>query len=179
MTRTLRTLRAALAAALFVGCGSENGLPDGGRSYPLELYTTNEDGGLTPMGDDTPLELRVGFQGFVFGRVALELPASAPPLESARLSLRIEGEPATRQNISYLEYQRACPDCATQRTPPFLIFANDVAPRAVTGRRYQLEADLFDARGHASARVSGTIRWDPSCIERADGSCATADAGAD
>ncbi|MFO0556407.1 MAG: hypothetical protein U0269_00165 [Polyangiales bacterium] len=164
-------LRWSLFALVVAACAPSG--PSGDSSVDVVMYglaiASPDPSAPDVLAQDASIDLRLGFQGFRYIRVALVATGDAPSVTPARATLEIDGFDRAEQLFSAVDLRLAAD--GRRVSAPLMIFANDVAPAAANGRHARLTIVLDDRRRRAEAVLDGLVRWDPDCIEGPDFQC--------
>lgn len=170
----------SLLGAFLPGCPSlptDSDVVTDATVYELTVGTPLRDGGFAPLTESNPLELHLGFRGFIYARIVFAARGDVPDTTSGRAVFHIEGNEPVTQSLNNVTFVRRVGD--VRYSSPVLLFANDVVLSSIQHRRYTLEVTLRDSRHRATARASGTVFHDTNCIDDGNGACLPRDGGTD
>ncbi len=166
-------LASALAACADPAASAVDATVDA-TPYQVSLAALRPDG-YEVLAGDAGIEMRLGFQGFRYTRVVLVATGTVPAASPGVFHFAIEGFDPAEQRVNAVAFHERNPGVFVSE--PEMVFANDVALERVVGHVGTLTVTLDDRAHHAVGTYAGVLRWDPTCIEGADGVCLARDGG--
>ena len=131
------------------------------ESYACELGVPDADRNFTPLTEDTPLELVLGFQGFLFVELMVRTEVTPPEHSEALMSLAADGRDPTGVSQPVTGFTT---DAGTSTTEPLLLFLPDSDVGGWTGRYADVAVKIVDAERECLVLGAGYLVDEDPCL---------------
>ena len=131
------------------------------ESYACELGVPDADRDFQPLTADTPLELVLGFQGFLFVELMVRTEAEPPEQCEALMSLAADGRDPTGVSQPVTGFTTAG---GVSTSEPLLLFLPDADVGGWTGRYADIAVKIVDAERECLVMGAGYLVDDDPCL---------------